>query len=881
MRSPRRRRDAFRKPRFESIEPRLVLSAEPAAVFDVDPAAVSLLGASAAPTIMDAHALTGLTDARGSYNFTGQGQTVVIIDSGVAYTHTALGGGFGPGFTVVGGWDFTEENDADPYDDGPYGSHGTHVAGIIASADPGNPGVAPGVDLVALRVFNDAGRTQLAWVENALRWVHDNRFAFDNPITTVNLSMGMFTNTSSPPDGAVLEDELAQLAADGIFVTAAAGNGFTRFEQAGLSYPASSPHVVAAGSVDSTGELSYFTQRDASMLAAPGRSVNSTVPDYVGNRNGVDDDYGCLSGTSMASPYIAGAAVLVREAYESIGMAGVSPQVIYQALYDSADLVHDAATGQDYRRLNIGRAIDSVLAAAQTPPASPQTPPESPGLPAPVAVDQVQLDGQTITAAGKWYAYTATRDGLFTVEATFNRAQGGVNLEVFDSGQQRLGGSYSASGSQRVDVTVSAGQSIYVRAWADGAQANPGVRLRVTNLVKIEGGSVLVNGTAGSDRFEFAAGAEHQVRINGVEYRFDGAVVNTIALDGLAGSDTAELAGSEGSDTASLRPGAAELSGPGYTVAVANAETIRIDGRGGQDTAALDDSPGDDVLTAAPGLVQLTGAGFALEVRQFEEVHAYARAGGVDEASLYDSQGDDLFVGTPEFGRLTGEGFVLRAKFFEAVHAYASGGNDRAQFQGSASADLLLATPVYAKMVSQGRFNRAKYFDEVVVFAGGGYDRAYLYDSPADDTLVARPDGASFYGPGFYYALREFEALVATASEGSDTADFHGSAGADAFFANSVEARMSGSGYSNRATGFGRITARGNGGFDEAMLFDSVLSDAFVAGGNEASLSNTAAVTWVCDFDQVRLFGDSGGRDTAEVAAVDYVLEILGPWRNK
>ena len=281
MRSPRRRRDAFRKPRFESIEPRLALSAQPVAALDFDPVEVAPLGVTAAPTILDAHAVTGLTDVQDRHDFTGEGQTVVIIDSGVAYSHTALGGGFGPGFTVVGGWDFTEENDADPYDDGPYGSHGTHVAGIIASADPGNPGVAPGVDLVALRVFNDAGRTQLAWVENALRWVHENRDAFDNPITTVNLSMGMFTNTSSPPEGAVLEDELAQLAADGIFVTAAAGNGFARFEQTGLSYPASSPHVVAAGSVDSTGELSYFTQRDAAMLAAPGRSVELRVPPFA------------------------------------------------------------------------------------------------------------------------------------------------------------------------------------------------------------------------------------------------------------------------------------------------------------------------------------------------------------------------------------------------------------------------------------------------------------------------------------------------------------------------------------------------------------------------------------------------------------------------
>ena len=75
--------------------------------------------------------------AQNTFGLTGNGQTVVIIDSGIAYDHSALGGGFGPQYRVVGGWDFTEENDADPYDDAPAGLHGTHVAGIIGSNDVG------------------------------------------------------------------------------------------------------------------------------------------------------------------------------------------------------------------------------------------------------------------------------------------------------------------------------------------------------------------------------------------------------------------------------------------------------------------------------------------------------------------------------------------------------------------------------------------------------------------------------------------------------------------------------------------------------------------------------------------------------------------------
>ncbi len=120
--------------------------------------------------------------AHSKFGFTGQGQTVAVIDSGIAYDHLALGGGLGSDYRVVGGWDFTEEYDANPYDDGPLGFHGTHVAGIIGSSDSTYTGVAPGVDLVALRVFNDAGDGYFSWVENALQWVHNNRNTFANPI---------------------------------------------------------------------------------------------------------------------------------------------------------------------------------------------------------------------------------------------------------------------------------------------------------------------------------------------------------------------------------------------------------------------------------------------------------------------------------------------------------------------------------------------------------------------------------------------------------------------------------------------------------------------------------------------------------------------------
>src|SRR5436309_167939 len=131
----------------EAFEPRLLMTGTPIPElqlegrFDapadghIDPEAISPAVASDSapqPTTAGIYDLVGWTSEQTLYGLTGVGQTVAVIDTGVAYDHPALGGGFGAKYHVVGGWDFAE-NDANPYDDGPGGGHGTHVSGIIGS----------------------------------------------------------------------------------------------------------------------------------------------------------------------------------------------------------------------------------------------------------------------------------------------------------------------------------------------------------------------------------------------------------------------------------------------------------------------------------------------------------------------------------------------------------------------------------------------------------------------------------------------------------------------------------------------------------------------------------------------------------------------------
>lgn len=356
-----------RSARLERCEERFVMSADMAGLFSIqdlneqqpqltleqDPVALAT----------SATARTGLDDARARFGLDGTGQTVAIIDSGVAYDHVGLGGGFGSTRRVVGGWDFTEENDANPYDDGPKGFHGTHVAGIVAGNSAGHVGVASGADIVALRVFNDQGVGQLYWVENALRWVHDHRNDFRWPITTVNLSLGINWNSDTPPIWASLEDEFSLLQSDGIFVTVAAGNSFATYRAPGVNYPSASPYVVPVASVNSAGQFSSFSQRNSRSLAAPGEAIVSTVPDYFSRPDGVANDYAAASGTSMASPFVAGASMLVRQALQFASYATINQDAIYNHLYNTADVIYDSVTKANYHRVNVLAALSALLPA--------------------------------------------------------------------------------------------------------------------------------------------------------------------------------------------------------------------------------------------------------------------------------------------------------------------------------------------------------------------------------------------------------------------------------------------------------------------------------------------------------------------------------------
>ncbi|KAA1260819.1 Subtilisin E precursor [Rubripirellula obstinata] len=633
---------------IEPCEERLALSASLAADVLIDLlASDSLASDSLADSIDNQHqSPTSLLDQAAQFRdltgFDGSGQTVAVIDSGVAWDHVSLGGGnsgngsgFGPGYRVVGGWDFAE-NDADPYDDGPAGYHGTHVASLLAGesnlqADLSQNGIVPGADIVALRVFDDAGAGELQWIESALQWVHENQNSFESPITTVNLSVGAALSDANRLFAMnMLEDELGLLREDGILVFAAAGNFFDAAEQDldEILYPASSPSVVPISSVDPLGELSDFAQRNDGIWAAPGQTIVGSVPDHVFGWDGNVDDFASLSGTSMATPQMAGISMLVRQSMIAEGIE-VTPEAILDRMDALASLHNDSVSGLSYRTIDLSDLIaDSSIE------------------------DQIASDGDspTIDLPSVLTGYTGTNESE------------SIELDLRDGLQLKVG-----------DQTYSLSQSV-----ADS-----------TIVIDVSGGDddLEIFGGEGSERLIMYAGDSGTSVLTSGSVTIEFRGFENMRFVGGGGADRATLFDSPGDDTLRSQPTEATLEGVGFRFDVEQVDRIFVHGiHGGNDVAFLHDSAGDDQLSVRPQFSSLKSDETFQLAYGFERVHAFASNDGFDSIEINDSAGDDTLSISAARSVIAGPGYHVSANGFEStVASSTSGGDDVARIYSSAA----------------------------------------------------------------------------------------------------------------------------------------------------------------------------------------------------
>lgn len=229
----------------------------------------------------------------------GSGAVVAVLDTGIQVDHPRLADRL-----TEARYDYIDDdpipedvfNGLDDDGDGLIdegAGHGTHVAGIVNL-------VAPEAQIMPLRVLDSEGRGNDYVLAEAVQ------FAVQNGAQVINLSLGM------PAQSELMEEVIAEATAAGVLVVAAAGNLDSSSEQ----YPASNPQVIAVTSVGPTAAKSYFANYGEWVdIAAPGESITSTFP---------VDGYAQWSGTSMATPFVAAQAALIRSVQPTLLPAGIT-----------------------------------------------------------------------------------------------------------------------------------------------------------------------------------------------------------------------------------------------------------------------------------------------------------------------------------------------------------------------------------------------------------------------------------------------------------------------------------------------------------------------------------------------------------------------------
>jgi subtilisin len=307
----------------------------------------------------------------------GGGIAVAILDTGIDENHEDLP-------ELLGGI-----NTIDNTHWGSDGSgHGTHVAGTVAALDNnlGVVGVGPQIGLYAVKVLSDGGSGSVSSVAGGIDW------AVEQGIPVLNMSLGSGSSSQT------LKDACDAAYAKGHLLVASAGNnGNPGGRGDNVGYPGAYESVIAvAASTSNDSRASYSSTGPAVELIAPGSSILSTLP---------GDNYGTYSGTSMASPHVAGIAALVKAANP-----GLSNAEIRQILRDTAEDLGLSSNQQGYGLARADLAVRADEGVEPPPPAPTWTVSGT-------VTDGVgnALQGATVTIEGTGLSTTTGTDGSYSI----------------------------------------------------------------------------------------------------------------------------------------------------------------------------------------------------------------------------------------------------------------------------------------------------------------------------------------------------------------------------------------------------------------------------------------------------------------------------------
>lgn len=310
----------------------------------------------------------------------GSGAYIFILDTGIKTDHPDLAANVDIRYAK----DFT--GSATGYQDA--NGHGTHCAGIAAAVnnDIGVVGIASQAKLVPVKVLNDSGSGSFSWVAQAIRYVADlpNDANLSGKKRIISMSLG---GSSGSTD---LYNAIKYAISKGVFLVAAAGNDYCNSPET-VGYPGNYPEMITVASLDKSETVSAFSSCGKNVdVIAPGSGIYST---HLGN------NYAYLSGTSMATPQVAGIAAILTVAYD-IKTQSQLEAYLRKYAKDLGDKGFDTRAGY-------GASIATRYTALPDAPGDNPEPPTdtTPTTPTPINLKQrvlsVPVDGEFTILYGK------------------------------------------------------------------------------------------------------------------------------------------------------------------------------------------------------------------------------------------------------------------------------------------------------------------------------------------------------------------------------------------------------------------------------------------------------------------------------------------------
>ena len=440
--------------------------------------------------------LTGVDIAQ-SAGFDGAGSVIAIIDDGIDADHPAFAG------KLLGGYDFADF-DNDPTIDCLGQSHGTAVAGVALGNGGGSTGVAPGANMVFLKIQSASYCGQSALdgdIVGAIDWAVANKNNYGIDVISMSLGGGSYSSENSCDNSSSIYLSAIQNAVNaGISVIAASGNDglcdamsrpacFSDVVSVGAVYDASDlgnigwcidrkscantsrnpgcPRGTRAAFEDALADNVIVYSNSASFLdvVAPSTCATSAAPG-----NSTTD---CFGGTSSSTPFTSGVAAL---AVESAGKGALTPANMRLLLGDTGDSVTDPKNGRISPRVNGNAVVTNAPAYAGGPPPPPNSPPT-----ASFAYDCTALvcdfdgsgssDSDGTVASYEWnFGDTGVDTGPSPTRSYASDGSYTVTLTVTDDqgAQDSASQSVSANSGGGVDITLSAtGYKVKGRQRAD------------------------------------------------------------------------------------------------------------------------------------------------------------------------------------------------------------------------------------------------------------------------------------------------------------------------------------------------------------------------------------------------------------------------------